>query len=113
MLPIATIESLDHDGHGVAHVDGKTLFIDGALPFERVEYQSYRSKATYENADCTRVLEESFMRARPRCPHFNVCGGCSMQHVEFNAQVAVKQRVLEDNLIRIGKVTPEVVLPAI
>ena len=111
--PIATIESLDHEGQGVAHVDGKTIFVDGALPFETVEYSSYRKKASFENADCVRVLKESFMRATPRCPHFGTCGGCSMQHVEFNAQVAVKQRVLEDNLARIGKVTPEVILPPI
>ena len=113
MPQLATIESLDHEGRGVAHVDGKTVFIDGALPFETVEYASYRKKPSYENADCKAILHESFMRARPRCPHYDICGGCSMQHVEFNAQVAVKQRVLEDNLAHIGKVSPEVVLPPI
>lgn len=111
--PLAIIESLDHEGRGVAHVDGKTIFIGGALPFETVEYSSFRKKTTFENADCVKVLEESFMRTAPRCPHFGVCGGCSMQHVEFNAQVAVKQRVLEDNFQRIGKVKPEVMLPPI
>ncbi|TIC84648.1 23S rRNA (uracil(1939)-C(5))-methyltransferase RlmD [Crenobacter intestini] len=110
---LAYVESLDHEGHGVARVDGKTLFIDGALPYETVEYRAWRSKKNYENAEVVRVVKESFMRATPRCPHFGVCGGCSMQHVEFSAQVAIKQRVLEDNLARIGKVTPERVMTPI
>ena len=85
--PIARIESLDFEGRGVAHVDGKTLFIDGGLPYETVRYSSYRKKPSYENADAVQVLNASFMRTTPRCPHFGVCGGCSMQHVEFSAQV--------------------------
>ncbi len=111
--PIARIESLDFEGRGVAHIDGKTLFIDGALPYETVTYRSYRQKPSYENADTEQVLNASFMRTAPRCPHFGVCGGCSMQHVEFSAQVANKQRVLEDNLGHIGRVKPEVILPPI
>ena len=111
--PVALIESLDYEGHGVAHVEGKTIFIDGALPYEKVSYSSYRKKPTYENADTSEVLKESFMRTEPRCPHFGVCGGCSMQHVEFSAQVAVKQRVLEDNLKHIGKVSAERMLTPI
>lgn len=110
---IALVESLDHEGRGVAHVDGKTIFIDGALPYEKVIYSSYRKKPSYENAQTSAVLKESFMRANPRCPHYGVCGGCSMQHVEFTAQVAIKQRVLEDNLKRIGKVKAERVLTPI
>ncbi len=110
---IALVESLDHEGRGVAHVDGKTIFIDGALPYEKVIYSAYRKKPTYENADTTSVLKESFMRTTPRCPHFGTCGGCSMQHVEFTAQVAIKQRVLEDNLKFIGKVKAERILTPI
>ncbi|MBV8466826.1 MAG: 23S rRNA (uracil(1939)-C(5))-methyltransferase RlmD [Burkholderiales bacterium] len=111
--PIATIESLDFDGHGVAHAEGKTIFIDGALPFERVEYSSYRKKPSFENAQAVAILKESFMRVKPRCPHYDVCGGCSMQHAEASAQVAVKQRVLEDNLNRIGKVRSETMMTPI
>ncbi|GGY10892.1 23S rRNA (uracil(1939)-C(5))-methyltransferase RlmD [Paludibacterium paludis] len=110
---IALVESLDHEGRGVARVEGKTLFIDGALPYEKVLYRAYRKKPTYEQADTTMVLRESFLRAKPRCPHFDVCGGCSMQHVEFTGQVAIKQRVLEDNLKHIGKVRAEQMLPPI
>lgn len=94
-------------------MEGKTLFIDGALPYEKVIYSSYRKKPTYENADASVILRESFLRTTPRCPHFGVCGGCTMQHVEFTAQVANKQRVLEDNLQRIGKVKAERILTPI
>lgn len=112
-MPVATIESLDHEGHGIARVDGKTVFVDGALPFEEVVYQSYRKKPNFENAQTIKVLRESFVRAQPQCPNFGVCGGCSMQHLEATAQVAAKQRVLEDNLWHIGKVKAETMLPAI
>lgn len=111
--PVATIESLDYDGHGVAHVDGKTIFIDGALPFEVVEYSSYRKKPTFENAQAVAVLKESFLRTTPQCQHYGVCGGCSMQHAEASGQVAAKQRVLEENLSRIGEVKPETLLTPI
>ncbi|WP_269530832.1 23S rRNA (uracil(1939)-C(5))-methyltransferase RlmD [Chitinimonas sp. BJYL2] len=111
--PIATIESLDFDGHGIAHVDGKTIFIDGALPFEVVEFSSYRKKPTFENAQVVRILKESFTRVKPKCVHFGVCGGCSMQHADAGAQVAAKQRVLEENLARIGQVKAETLLTPI
>jgi 23S rRNA (uracil1939-C5)-methyltransferase len=110
---IAMVESIDHEGHGVAHVEGKTLFIDGALPYERVIYRSYRKKPTFENAETVSVLDESFIRTTPRCPHYDTCGGCSMQHVDFSAQVAIKQRVLEDNLRHIGKVSAGQILTPI
>ncbi|GGP28016.1 23S rRNA (uracil(1939)-C(5))-methyltransferase RlmD [Silvimonas amylolytica] len=112
-MPQARIESLDHEGHGVARVEGKTIFVDGALPFETVTYNTYRKKPNFENAQAMQIHTESFMRTRPKCPHFGVCGGCSLQHMEFTAQVAAKQRVLEDNLERIGNVKTETLLPAI
>ncbi len=107
------IESLDHEGRGIAHVDGKVIFIEGALTGEQVTYASYRRKKSYEQAKAGQILKHSFMRVQPKCLNFGVCGGCSMQHVDARAQVAVKQRVLEDNLQRIGKVRPEVLLPPI
>lgn len=108
-----TIESIDHEGRGIAHADGKVIFIEGALTGERVTYASYRKKNNYEQAKVEQILKQSFMRVQPKCPVFGVCGGCSMQHLDPRAQVAVKQRVLEDNLQRIGKVKPEVMLPPI
>ena len=107
------IESLDQEGRGVARRDGKTIFIEGALPGETVTASVYRKKPSYEVATLGEVLQPSAMRVAPRCPHFGNCGGCSMQHLDVRAQVAVKQRVLEDSLWHIGRVRPEQMLPPI
>lgn len=107
------VESLDQDGRGVARHDGKAIFIDGALPGESVEYSPYVRKPNFEFATLIRVLKPSAQRCAPRCPFFGQCGGCSLQHMDARAQVAVKQRVLEDNLWHIGKVGAEQILPAI
>lgn len=89
---------------------GKVIFVEGALPGERVTYKSYRRKPSFEQAELVQVLQASSMRTAPRCPHFGVCGGCSMQHIEPRAQVAIKQRVLEDNLWHLAKVKAETLL---
>ena len=107
----ATIESLDQEGRGVAHVDGKTIFIDGALPNEKVTFQSHHIKASYEIANVVEVLKQSNQRVTPKCPHFGLCGGCKLQHLDFAAQVAAKQRLLENDLKHIGKVKPTNILP--
>ncbi|HTH94790.1 MAG TPA: 23S rRNA (uracil(1939)-C(5))-methyltransferase RlmD [Rhodocyclaceae bacterium] len=111
--PVAFIESLDHEGRGVAHVEGKAIFVEGALPGERVEYSSYRKKDSYEKAQLTRIVKASSQRVTPRCPHFGMCGGCSMQHLDSDAQASIKQRVLEDAFWHIGKLRPEVIFPPI
>jgi 23S rRNA (uracil1939-C5)-methyltransferase len=107
----ATIESLDQEGRGVAHVDGKTVFIDGALPNEKVTYQSIRIKPSYEVANVVSVLKQSNQRVTPKCPHFGLCGGCKLQHMDAGAQVAAKQRLLENDLWHIGKVKADNMLP--
>ena len=109
----ALIESLDHEGRGVAHVDGKAIFVEGALPREFVEYQPSRKKKNFETAKLTRIVRESSDRVSPKCRFYEICGGCGQQHADPRLQVAAKQRVLEDNLARIGKVVPERVLPPI
>ncbi|HEX7606454.1 MAG TPA: 23S rRNA (uracil(1939)-C(5))-methyltransferase RlmD [Usitatibacter sp.] len=109
----AFIESIDHEGVGVAHVDGKVTFIDGGVTGERVEFARRRSRGNFDLGTVTQVLRESSLRVTPRCRYFGICGGCAMQHVEPSAQVAAKQRVLEDNLARLGKVTPELMLPPV
>ena len=109
----AVIESLDHEGIGVAHVDGKVTFIDGGVTGERVAFVRRRSRGNFDLGTVTQVLRASAQRAAPRCRYFGTCGGCAMQHVEPAAQVAAKQRVLEDNLERLGKVKPETVLPPV
>lgn len=99
------IESLDHEGRGIARRDGKTIFIEGAVTGETVTASVYRKKPSYENANVQRILRESSQRVTPQCVNFGRCGGCSLQHINAPAQVAAKQRVLEDNLRHIGKVT--------
>jgi 23S rRNA (uracil1939-C5)-methyltransferase len=109
------VESLDLEAQGVAHnAEGKVVFIEGALPGERVQVQVHRRKNQWEQASVTAIARESSQRVRPTCPHFGLhagaCGGCKMQHLHPAAQVAVKQRALEDNLWHLGKVKPERVL---
>src|SRR5450830_526224 len=109
----ASIESLDQEGRGVTHLDGKTIFIDGALPNEKVTFQSHRIKPSYEVANVVEVLKQSNQRVTPKCKHFGLCGGCKLQHLDFSAQVAAKQRLLENDLWHIGKVKPDNMLPPI
>jgi 23S rRNA (uracil1939-C5)-methyltransferase len=105
-----TIESLDQEGRGIARTEGKVIFIEGALTGEVVSYSSYRKKPTFEQAQVTQIHKSSPLRVQPKCAHFGVCGGCSMQHLDARAQVAVKQRILEDALWHIGKVKAETIL---
>ena len=107
------VESLDHEGRGVTHDDGKAIFIDGALPGERVDYSVYRNKPSFAFAHLTQVQRESASRVTPRCAHFGVCGGCTLQHMDAAAQVASKQRILEDNLWHIGSLRPEQIMAPI
>jgi 23S rRNA (uracil1939-C5)-methyltransferase len=106
------VESLDLEAQGVAHrADGKVVFIEGALPGERVQVQISRKKNNWEQGQMTALGRQSAQRVQPGCPHFGLhagaCGGCKMQHLHPAAQVAVKQRVLEDNLLHLAKVKPE------
>ena len=110
---IVDIDSLDQEGRGVGRWQGKTIFVDGALPGERVEFSPYRRKPTFELARAARLLRTSAQRVTPACPHYGVCGGCSLQHFDVRAQVAAKQRTLEDVLWHIGRVRPQHVLPPI
>lgn len=116
-LPEGWLEvvSMDMDAQGVARKpDGKVVFIDGALPGEWISAQTQRKKNNWEQAQLTAIHRESSQRVRPGCPHFGLhagaCGGCKMQHLHESAQVAIKQRVLEDNLWHLGKVRAETVL---
>ena len=106
------IESLDQEGRGVAHHEGKVAFVEGALTGELVTAQSSatgRPSTTRGPWPCA----SSASRVTPRCPHFGICGGCSMQHATPSLQVAAKQRVLEDALHRIGRVRPGRLLPPV
>jgi len=108
---VLDIESLDLEARGIARLEGKVVFVEGALPGERVQAAAVRRKPSYEIARTTAVLRPSSQRVLPKCPHFGVCGGCVMQHLDPAAQVAIKQRALEDSLKHIGGLSPECVFP--
>jgi 23S rRNA (uracil1939-C5)-methyltransferase len=105
------IESLGHDGRGVTHLDGKAVFIDGALPGEVVSFEYLATHRKFDEGRVMQVQQASPDRVAPKCPHFGLCGGCSLQHMEPGAQIRAKQQVLLDNLAHIGKVGPAAVLP--
>ncbi|HUG03888.1 MAG TPA: 23S rRNA (uracil(1939)-C(5))-methyltransferase RlmD [Steroidobacteraceae bacterium] len=107
----ADIVSLDHDGRGVARIDGKAVFVPGALPGERVLLQRRRRRRRHDEADLLEVLRPAPDRVAPRCRHFGICGGCSLQHLSHESQLAAKGRMVADELARIGGVEPERWLP--
>jgi 23S rRNA (uracil1939-C5)-methyltransferase len=108
----AEIIDLSHDGRGVARREGgKTVFVAGALPGETVMAKQTARSRSFDEAATVEVLTASPDRVEPRCPHFGTCGGCALQHLEGTKQIVAKQRVLHDNLERIGKVAPEALLP--
>ena len=110
------IRSFDMDARGVGHLQnedgtqGKVVFVEGALPGELVTFSSYKKKPSWEVATLSEIHRKSSQRVQPKCEFFGTCGGCSMQHLEPDAQVAMKQRVLEDNLWHIGKVKAETMM---
>jgi len=115
------VEALDLDAQGIARLapneeeaaqgqGGKVIFIQGALPTERVTYIITRDKARFSKAKVLDILRPAVFRAEPKCKAFGVCGGCTMQHLDIRAQVAMKQRVLEDDLQHIAKVKPQEIL---
>lgn len=111
------ILDLSHDGRGVARRPegqanaGKTVFVSGALPGERVRVQQTGRNRSFDEARTLDVLQASADRVEPRCPHFGTCGGCVLQHLAEDRQIAYKQQVLLDNLQRIGHVAPREILP--
>lgn len=109
----AEIVDHSHDGRGVARCDGKTVFVAGALPGERVLAERTAKNRHFDEARALEVLQASPDRVSPRCPHFGTCSGCVLQHLAEDKQILLKQRVLLENLERIGHVAPQTVLPAL
>ncbi|MES9885728.1 MAG: TRAM domain-containing protein, partial [Candidatus Sedimenticola sp. 6PFRAG1] len=107
----AEIESLSHDGRGVTHIDGKAVFIHGALPGEEVEFIYTRKTKQHDEGQVESVIKASPDRVEPRCAQFGICGGCSLQHQAPEAQIGAKQQALMDAFQRIGKVEPGEILP--
>ena len=109
----ADVVDLAHDGRGIARLAGKAVFIEGALPGERVRFRVIKRRRRLEEAVLLEILTASPDRVTPRCAHFGLCGGCSLQHLSADAQLAAKQRQLLDNLERIGGVRPQRVIEAL
>lgn len=107
------VHDLLHDGRGVARRDGKAIFVSGALSGERVRASIFDRHRQYDEANTLEVLSASSDRVAPRCAHFGVCAGCVLQHLDPAAQIAAKQKILLDNLERIGNVQPQQMLPAL
>ena len=100
------IESMDDQARGIARLDGKVTFVSGALPGERVRARYTRVRGRYDEARTLEVLEASAHRVPPRCPHFGLCGGCALQHLDIEAQRVLKAERLADNLSRLDNVAP-------
>jgi len=107
----ATIESMSHDGRGVAHLDGKTTFIHGGLAGEEVMFTYTSVRKKYDEGVVSDVISASTDRTEPLCKHFAICGGCSLQHLKAEAQIGVKQQRLLDAFEHIGKVEPAEIFP--
>ena len=107
----AVIESLTHDARGVTRINGKAVFIDGALPGEEVMFTYVDQHKRHDEGCVVEILKPSVHRVEPRCVHFSTCGGCSLQHMAPSEQIHAKQQILLDSLTHIGKVTPESLLP--
>ena len=107
----AVITDLSHDGRGVARIDGKTVFVSGALLGEQVMAKLRKRHRHFDEAEVVELITRSPHRVEPRCRHFGQCSGCSLQHLDAESQIATKQRVLAENFERIGKVAPQSWLP--
>ena len=107
----ATIESLSHEGRGIAHINGKTVFIGGALAGEQVTFQYTRKRGQFDEGRVVDVVEASALRVEPRCRHYALCGGCSLMHLDSEQQILHKQSVLLEQLQHIGGLAPEQVIP--
>jgi len=107
----AEIESMSHDGRGVTHVDGKAVFIDGALPGEHVRFRYTSKSRKHDQGRVEEILEASIDRVTPRCSHAEICGGCSLQHLAAEKQIEFKQQAMLEGLKHISQVEPETILP--
>lgn len=109
----AEIESMSHDGRGITHLDGKAVFIDGALPGERVRFRYTAKSRKHDQGRVEEILDASNDRVTPLCSHAEVCGGCSLQHLAAEKQIEFKQQAVLEGLKHIGKVEPETILPSL
>ncbi|WP_444920161.1 23S rRNA (uracil(1939)-C(5))-methyltransferase RlmD [Microbulbifer sp. CnH-101-G] len=107
----ACVEKFSHDMRGLARVGKKTVFIDNALPGEEVHFRYSAHRARFDEGVASEIIQASPLRCAPRCPHVSLCGGCSLQHLQDDAQIVEKQKILLDQLARFGGIEPEEILP--
>jgi len=106
------IESLSHDGRGIARIEGKTVFVDGALAGETVKFLYIKKHSKYDEAKTIEVVANASVdRVEAKCQHFGLCGGCSLMHMDPAAQLALKQKTLSEHLTHFGKLAPQTWLP--
>jgi len=107
------IESVDYEGKGIARVDGKIVFVDGAIAGEKILIEVKKRRSKFDTASIVEIIEASPYRVTPQCPNYEMCGGCSLQHIDFDEQIRIKQKVLVDNLKHIGNVAAVNILPPV
>lgn len=113
LIETATIDSLSHDGRGVAKIAGKKTFIAGTLPGEIVEFAYIRKHNNYDDAKLVKIINASPDREKPACPHFDICGGCSLQHIKHTKQISFKINALQEILKHFGEIEVKEFLPPI
>jgi 23S rRNA (uracil1939-C5)-methyltransferase len=106
-----TIEGLSHEGRGISHHNGKIVFVFAALPGERVKIQINKTTKKFSEASVIEVIQASEHRIQPHCPHFSMCGGCSMQHISSDYQIALKQASILEMMEHAGVKIDEVIAP--
>jgi 23S rRNA (uracil1939-C5)-methyltransferase len=106
-----TITGLSHEGRGIAQINGKTVFVDNALPGETLEIEITKKHGRYNEGRMTTIIEASPARIIPRCIHFEICGGCHLQHINAEDQISLKQHTLLEQLKHTGHTAPEKILP--
>lgn len=98
---------MSHEGRGIGHINGKTVFIDGALPGETVKFRYTSQRSRYDEGAAVEIMHASDLRVSPACKYFSICGGCSLQHMSPAAQIQHKENVLFEQLKYIGGVEPK------
>jgi len=104
------VAALSQQGEGIVH-QAKTAFVAGALPGEIIRFRRVRRHRQYDEAQLEQILSPAAARVVPGCAHFEICGGCALQHLDHTAQLQLKQLQLADSLERLGRVAPARWLP--
>ncbi len=109
----AKIETLAAGGQGIARIDGMTVFVDNSVPGDELEIRIVEAKSHYCRAKIHKILTASPSRVQPPCKYFEKCGACDMQHIEYSAQLKLKEQIVKDTIKKIGGISPEVVRPVV